>query len=129
MNQQNQAQKLLRKVAGVAATELKNEAKIIANELVEHAKEEARKMLLISNLDISQIPRICDRVDAMSINLEANTKSTANIQSDSLWTRRIVSGVAVIFIPFLAWLSITTISNGTQLAAVVSAVNILSKTK
>jgi hypothetical protein len=44
------------------ALELKSEAVQIAKELVDTAKETARQMLLNTNLDISKIPLICDRI-------------------------------------------------------------------
>lgn len=49
--------------AELKAESLKVEAEKIALELVSHAKETARQMLLAVNLDTSQIPLICNRIN------------------------------------------------------------------
>ncbi len=59
--------------------ELKKTAEDIAKELVEHAKETARQMLLTTNLDVSKIPLICNKI--------------VSIQNDLSWIKWLVIGM------------------------------------
>lgn len=61
------------------AKELKEEAEKVALELIEHAKETARQMLLGTNLDTSKIPLICNKI--------------IKIQSDLAWLKYLVLGL------------------------------------
>lgn len=58
---------------------MKAEAVKVAKDLVEHAKETARQMLLTTNLDVSQIPLICNKI--------------VRIQSDLRWMKWLLTGV------------------------------------
>lgn len=75
---------------------IKEEAVKIAEELISHAKETARQMLLGTNLDTSKIPLICNKI--------------VKIQSDLAWLKWLVmgmvGGIGVIFV----WLLTHTIS-------------------
>lgn len=62
------------------AVAIRLEAEKIALELVEHAKETARQMLLGTNLDTSKIPLICNKI--------------VKIQSDLAWMKWAVMGIA-----------------------------------
>lgn len=62
----------------VKALEIKNEADKIALELVAHAKETARQMLLSTNLDTSKIPLICNKI--------------VSIQKDVEWLKYLIMG-------------------------------------
>lgn len=57
------------KIAEVKADDLRLEAARIAEELVSHAKETARQMLLNTNLDTSKIPLICNKIIKMQTDL------------------------------------------------------------
>lgn len=58
--------------------QLKEEAEKVAIELVEHAKETARQMLLGTNLDISKIPLICNKILIIDSNIQKITDSLEN---------------------------------------------------
>lgn len=66
--------------AHAEAIQLKAEAATIAKELVEHAKETARQMLLNTNLDISKIPLICERIGVIKDDI-SGIKDAMNTQS------------------------------------------------
>ena len=113
------------------ALELQGKAEQVALDLVEHAKETARQMLLKTNLDISQIPRICDDIRKIKTDLAANTIATTNaaadtdkIAADMSWLKWIAGAVGAMFtiiiLPILGYLAILTIENGQQLAAVAA---------
>lgn len=60
--------------------EIKEEAVKVARELVEHARETARQMLLGTNLDTSKIPLICNKI--------------VQIQTDLAWMKWITTALA-----------------------------------
>ena len=55
------------------------EAAKIAREIVDHAKDEARQLLLGQNIDTSKIPLICNKI--------------VKIQSDLSWMKTLLVGV------------------------------------
>lgn len=61
------------------AKEVKDEAAKIAVELIAHAKETARQMMLNTNLDTSKIPLICNKI--------------VKIQSDMAWMKWLLTGL------------------------------------
>lgn len=74
--------------------DLKKEAEKVALDLIEHARETARQMLLNTNLDVSQIPRICDDIRKIKTDLTSNTIATERIQIDLAWLKWGFMGIA-----------------------------------
>lgn len=70
----------------IEATFIKEEAAKIAEDLILHAKETARQMLLGTNLDTSKIPLICMKIVAIDKRLEG-------IETNLTWAVRIVIGL------------------------------------
>lgn len=69
--------------------DIKNEAIRVAKELVTHAQETARQMILNSNLDVSKLPLICFKIIEIQ-------KNISNIESNIMWGVRIIIGAVLV---------------------------------
>lgn len=88
--------------ADTKASIIKEEAAVIAKELVEHAKETARQMLLNTTLDVSKIPLICNKVVQIQSDIAQmrtdqiiNMSKWEKISSDLAWMKWLGSGFVV----------------------------------
>lgn len=66
---------------------IKEEAVKVARDLIDHAKETARQMLLGTSLDTSKIPLICDRVGKIELRL-------TTMDSNMVWITRLCLAIA-----------------------------------
>ena len=55
-------------------------AAVEASKEVQHARETARQMLLKTNLDVSQIPRICDNISTINVELKLIRSNMAEMK-------------------------------------------------
>lgn len=70
----------------IGASLLREEAVKVAEDLVIHAKETARQMLLHTNLDVSQIPLICNKIVDIK-------KDMGIMQTDMAIMKKLVWGI------------------------------------
>ena len=94
MENENTKADALRVKAEIKAIDLKEQAVKVAEDLVAHAKEVARQMLLGMELDLEKIPLICKKIVTLQEDSQENSKNIVKIQTDISWLRWLSVGIA-----------------------------------
>lgn len=83
------AENVLKDRAVRDAVDLQNEASVLAQQIIQLARETAREMLLESKLDTSAIPLICNKIENIQ-------ESIAKIEDNFKWGTRVVIGAVIL---------------------------------